>query len=82
MDQIEEFEVNDKVKHPKFGTGTVLHKSGSGEAAKLRVKFSAEFGEKRLAVKYAKLKKVAERPTLPAAPEQAAAEAAPAEEAQ
>jgi hypothetical protein len=69
MDPLEEIEVNDKVKHPKFGTGTVLHKSGSGEDAKVRVKFSAEFGEKRLAVRYAKLKKLTERPTLAPAPE-------------
>jgi hypothetical protein len=69
MEAFEDVEVGDKVRHPKFGQGTVMHKSGTGENAKVRVKFSAEFGEKRLVVKYAKLKRVGERPTLAAAPE-------------
>ena len=86
MDNFEEVDVNDKVKHPKFGSGTVLHRSGTGENAKVRVKFSAEHGEKRLVVKYAKLKKMGERPTLapaadtPAAAPAAEASAEPAEE--
>lgn len=75
MDTQETFEVGDKVKHPKFGQGTVMLRSGAGETQKLVVKFGGEVGEKKLMVKFANLKKVQERPTLPAAP---AAEAAPA----
>lgn len=78
MEHFEDVDVNDKVKHPKFGTGTVMHKSGSGPDAKVRVKFSAEFGEKRLVLKFAKLKKMGERPTLaPATPDAPAPAAAP-----
>jgi ribosomal protein L12E/L44/L45/RPP1/RPP2 len=68
MDQIETFDVGDKVKHPKFGQGTVTLRSGEGENQKVIVKFGAEFGEKKLAVRFAKMKKVQDRPTLVAAP--------------
>lgn len=50
-------EVGDIVKHPKWGEGTVLYKTGSGEMAKLIVVFPEE-GQKKLLVKYARLKKV------------------------
>ena len=59
-------DLGDKVKHPKFGNGTVQMRLSDGENAKVLVKFGAEFGEKKLVVKYAKMKKINERPTLPA----------------
>src|SRR5690606_24448377 len=50
-------DVGDQVIHPKFGVGTVLHKIGDGEEAKLTVAFPEE-GQKKLLAKYAKLKRV------------------------
>lgn len=67
MTEIEAFDIGDKVKHPKFGTGTVMFRSGEGENQKLTVKFAAEVGEKKLLAKFANLKRISERPTLPAA---------------
>ena len=56
----------------------MTQKSGEGETTKVTVKFAAPVGEKRLVVKYAKLKKINERPALaPAEGEPVAA--APAE---
>jgi len=55
--EIEEFEVGDQVRHPKWGVGTILFKSGSGQYAKVVVVFSEE-GQKKLLVKKARLKKV------------------------
>ena len=52
-----EFERGDKVSHPKWGLGTVLYKSGSGERSKVIVLFQ-DVGQKTLAVKYAKLEKI------------------------
>jgi DNA helicase-2/ATP-dependent DNA helicase PcrA len=54
---VDEFEVGDQVKHPKWGVGTILFKSGSGENAKVVVVFPEE-GQKKLLVKKARLKKV------------------------
>lgn len=71
----ESYDVGDKVKHPKFGQGTVTLRQGEGDTQKLTVKFGGEVGEKKLIVKFANLKRLQERPTLPAAP---AAEAATA----
>ena len=71
--EVETFDVGDKVKHPKFGNGTVTLRIGDGEDQKVVVKFGGEVGEKKLVVKFANMKKLQERPTLPAAP---AAEAA------
>lgn len=71
---VETFDVGDKVKHPKFGNGTVTLRIGDGADQKVVVKFGGEVGEKKLVVKFAGMKKLQERPTLPAAP---AAEAAP-----
>lgn len=51
------FQVEDHVKHPAFGEGIILHRSGIGDATKLLVAFNEE-GEKKLLAKYAKLKKV------------------------
>ena len=53
-----EFERGDKVNHPKWGAGTVLYKSGSGDHSKVVVLFQ-DVGQKTLAVKYAKLEKIA-----------------------
>lgn len=52
-----EFEVGDQVKHPKWGVGNILFKSGTGDHAKVVVVFPEE-GQKKLLVKKAKLKKV------------------------
>jgi len=57
--QPEQIEIGDQVKHSKWGVGTVLYKSGSGDRAKAIVVF-AEEGQKKLLLKYAKLKKVKE----------------------
>lgn len=58
------FDIGDKVRHPKFGDGKVLLRTGDGDNLKLLVKFGGETGEKKLMVKYAKLKKIVERSTL------------------
>ena len=55
----DEIEIGDQVKHPKFGMGTVLYKSGTGDRAKAIVVFPEE-GQKKLLLKYAKLKKIKE----------------------
>jgi DNA helicase-2/ATP-dependent DNA helicase PcrA len=47
------------VKHPKWGIGTILYKTGSGNRTKLIVIFPEE-GQKKLLMKYAKLKKIKE----------------------
>ena len=54
---VEEFEIGDQVKHPKWGMGTILFKSGSGEHTKVVVVFPEE-GQKKLLVRKARLKKV------------------------
>ena len=51
------FDVGDQVKHPKFGAGTILFRSGEGEQAKAIVVFPEE-GQKKLALRYAKLTKI------------------------
>jgi DNA helicase II / ATP-dependent DNA helicase PcrA len=71
METSEQVDQGDKVKHPKFGQGTVTMKLGDGENAKVIVKFGSEVGEKKLLLKYAKLRKVGERPTLAAGAEAA-----------
>jgi uncharacterized membrane protein YukC len=55
----DDIEIGDQVKHAKFGTGTVLYKSGSGDRAKAIVVFPEE-GQKKLLLKYAKMKKIKE----------------------
>ena len=52
-----DFEVGDQVKHSAFGVGTILFKSGVGEKAKLIIAFQ-DHGQKKLLLKYAKLKRV------------------------
>lgn len=54
-----EFDIGDQVNHPKWGIGTILFRSGTGEGTKVIVIFPEE-GQKKLALKYAKLKKVQE----------------------
>lgn len=72
MQEIENFDIGDKVKHPKFGTGTVMFRTGEGEQQKLTVKFGSDVGEKKLLASLAKLKLISERPTLaPEAPVEA-----------
>jgi len=56
-DEAREFEVGDQVRHAKWGVGTILFKSGTGEHAKLVVVFPEE-GQKKLLVKKAHLRKV------------------------
>ncbi len=53
----EEIEIGDLVRHPKWGEGTVLSKTGKGEETKVVVVFP-EAGQKKLLVKYARLRKV------------------------
>jgi hypothetical protein len=67
-DAVETFDVGDKVRHPKFGQGTVTLRIGEGDNQKVIVKFGGEVGEKKLVVRFANMKKLQERPTLPAAP--------------
>ena len=43
------------VKHPKYGTGTVVRREGEGDDAKITVNFP-RFGMKKLVEKYAGLK--------------------------
>ena len=56
--EIIELDVNDKVEHPKWGLGVIMHRRGSGEKAKVIVQFYKEEQFKTLMVKHAKLKKV------------------------
>ncbi|MFB3897318.1 MAG: hypothetical protein ACE14V_13535 [bacterium] len=56
--EVVEFDINDKVEHPKWGLGVVMHRSGSGDKAKVMVQFYKEDKMKTLMVKFAKLKKV------------------------
>ena len=51
------FRGGEKVRHPKFGAGTVVGLSGSGSKAEVTVVF-AEAGAKRLLVKFANLSRV------------------------
>jgi hypothetical protein len=50
-------EIGDQVKHHKWGVGTVLFRSGTGDHAKAIVVFPEE-GQKKMMLRYAKLKKV------------------------
>jgi DNA helicase II / ATP-dependent DNA helicase PcrA len=47
--------VGSKVMHDKFGSGKVIHKEGSGDDVRITV-FFQNFGQKKLLLKYAKLK--------------------------
>ncbi len=50
------FRPGQKVKHPKYGEGTVFQREGEGEEAKITVQFP-RFGLKKLVEKYAQLEK-------------------------
>jgi ATP-dependent DNA helicase UvrD/PcrA len=50
------FRPGQKVKHPKYGEGTVYQREGDGEDAKITVQFP-RFGLKKLVEKYAQLEK-------------------------
>jgi ATP-dependent DNA helicase UvrD/PcrA len=50
------FRPGQKVRHPKFGEGTVFRRDGEGEDAKITVQFP-RFGLKTLVEKYAQLEK-------------------------
>lgn len=56
-EEFEQIDIGDQVKHAKWGVGTVLFRSGQGDLAKAIVVFPEE-GQKKLMLKYAKLKKV------------------------
>ena len=50
------FRPGQRVKHPKYGEGTVYQREGEGENAKITVQFP-RFGLKKLVEKYAQLEK-------------------------
>ncbi len=50
------FRPGQKVKHPKYGEGTVFQREGDGEDAKITVQFP-RFGLKKLVEKYAQLER-------------------------
>jgi DNA helicase II / ATP-dependent DNA helicase PcrA len=50
------FRPGQKVRHPKYGEGTVYRREGEGEEAKITVQFPG-FGLKKLVEKYAQLEK-------------------------
>ena len=50
------FRPGQKVRHPKYGEGTVYQREGEGESAKITVSFP-RFGLKKLVEKYAQLEK-------------------------
>ncbi|HUT25709.1 MAG TPA: hypothetical protein VM492_15320 [Sumerlaeia bacterium] len=68
VDHYDSFQVEDRVKHPKFGEGQILQRNGFGDQTKLLVAFNEE-GEKLLLAKYAKLRKI--RPVETGEPESA-----------
>jgi hypothetical protein len=76
----EEFQIGDQVKHPKWGVGAILFRKGSGESTKVIVIFPDE-GQKKLALKYAKLKKVQPARPGPVAQEEPEEAEKPDEEA-
>jgi DNA helicase-2/ATP-dependent DNA helicase PcrA len=50
------FRPGQRVKHPKYGEGTVYQREGEGEEAKITVQFP-RFGLKKLVEKYAQLER-------------------------
>ena len=50
------FRPGQKVRHPKYGEGTVFQREGEGDSAKITVQFP-RFGIKKLVEKYAQLEK-------------------------
>ncbi len=56
------FRPGQKVRHPKYGEGTVYQREGEGEDAKITVQFP-RFGLKKLVEKYAQLEGVSSSAT-------------------
>jgi DNA helicase II / ATP-dependent DNA helicase PcrA len=56
-EDFEGFCLGERVSHPKFGEGTVVDHEGSGERARVHIRFD-KFGNKWLALAYAKLASV------------------------
>ena len=54
--QAADFVPDQKVRHPKYGEGTVYQREGEGEEAKITVQFP-RFGLKKLVEKYAQLER-------------------------
>jgi DNA helicase-2/ATP-dependent DNA helicase PcrA len=50
------FRPGQRVRHPKYGEGTVFQREGNGDAAKITVQFP-RFGLKKLVEKYAQLER-------------------------
>jgi DNA helicase-2/ATP-dependent DNA helicase PcrA len=50
------FRPGQKVRHPKYGEGTVYQREGEGDSAKITVQFP-RFGLKKLVEKYAQLER-------------------------
>lgn len=63
---------NAQVRHPKFGVGRVLLRTGTDEKSKAVVRFKEE-GEKKLALRFARLTadRVEEEPPAEGAPAEA-----------
>ncbi|MFH2002537.1 MAG: 3'-5' exonuclease, partial [Planctomycetota bacterium] len=57
QDVAPDFRSGDRVVHPHFGYGKITQIQGSGNAARVKVRFEG-LGEKLLLVQYAKLKKI------------------------
>jgi DNA helicase-2/ATP-dependent DNA helicase PcrA len=55
--QQSDFKAGDKVKHEKWGVGTVISLKGSGDDTELQIAFQAPTGIKRLLAKYAPITK-------------------------
>ena len=54
--KVERFRPGQRVRHPKYGEGTVYKREGEGEDAKITVQFP-QFGLKKLIEKFAQLEK-------------------------
>ncbi|MGG2197785.1 MULTISPECIES: DNA helicase PcrA [Paenibacillus] len=52
-----DFAMGDKVKHGKWGTGTIVAMKGSGDDTELQIAFPAPVGVKRLLAKFAPIEK-------------------------
>jgi DNA helicase-2/ATP-dependent DNA helicase PcrA len=47
-----------RVRHSKYGEGTILMREGEGEDAKLTVLFSGHYGMKKLMERFANLQRI------------------------
>jgi DNA helicase-2/ATP-dependent DNA helicase PcrA len=54
---VDGFKLGSRVRHPKFGYGTILRLEGNGEETKLTISFPG-YGLKKLVAKYAELERV------------------------